>query len=236
MLLSSRTTVGVFFILAGLASSAAASTMYDFRGVEENVEGTALNSISGPSATVTPRGFLVSGSADDAFAYKTPFGLGIQDVTAPPVVSGKANGSGPTVFLPGSWSTTNTFHVDGRNGGEFLRLEFSAPVRLLNACLTLVGPFEQYGVAVAGEAPTFFNIGSMGEVAFPDLPFATAFDLYAPAWSSSTSSYSEWNLQKLEVEVIPEASSFAVWAILAMAAFAGVHFRSRLCRTQVSAV
>jgi hypothetical protein len=239
MLFSSRTTIGLFFILAGLASSAPASTMYDFRtfdGSNVNVEGTPIASISGPAATVTPRGFLVTGSPDDAIAYQTPFGLGIQDVTALPVVEAKPNGSGPNVFLPGTWSKTNTFHVDGRNGGEFLRLEFSAPVRLLNACFALIGPYDQYGVAVAGETPTtFFNISSMGDVAFPDLPFATAFDLHAPAWNSSTSSFSEWNLQKLEVEVIPEASSLAVWAILAMAAFAVVHFRSRLRRTELSA-
>jgi hypothetical protein len=115
------------------------------------------------------------------------------------------------------FQTINTFVVDSNDGGEFIRLQFSAPVQLELVYFTDAGPHERFSLLADGQAidikgifgtDVITAIHPAGMVQFPaGMPFATTYDFIA---------HSSWVLHNVHVNggEVPEPSTAIIWCAL----------------------
>jgi hypothetical protein len=219
------------------SSPAQAGIVFDFRAPntasEGSVENQVFNAFSGSNTlTVKTTGNLVGGTPaqnNNANAYRTVWGLGVQNLNDP---AGDLS------------SFFRSIHVDG-NSPEFLRLEFSTSVQIKTVVFAYAGAgsTDRFGLAVDG-VPV--NVASLfgtdviknlqppgfapGVVHFPTtVPAGRVFDFIAANWGAGA--YDEWNLEKMEV--VPEPSSLFAWTVAGLGIAV---WRRRKKRMQIRAV
>jgi hypothetical protein len=134
--------------------------------------------------------------------------------------------------------------LDGRNGGEYLRLEFSAPVRLTYLTFASVGLTDKFELLADGDPVDLLamfpgtstiraisNVQGLwpGKVDFTrgavPLPFATVWDVAVagPVLGDGI------QLENVGVDLLPEPSSLVLW-LVAVVAGAAVMKRRRIWR------
>jgi hypothetical protein len=198
-------------VLAPLNAAVAAVRVFDFSSAfltETNVEGTAIGVTSttgSPNLTVTPTGNFIGGSAAanaNADAIRGDWGLGVLNKNDP---TGDRN------------TLTNRVHVDGKNGAEFIRLEFNEKVRVTSVIFSFVGAFQKFDLAIDGKDVNVAGVLGTdeilqlappnmlpGTVVFPDtLAFGKTWDFFAPnlgdEWSiESKHSPKGWRCRRRE--------------------------------------
>jgi hypothetical protein len=214
-----RYVVLTFLTALAVPVASQAAVVFDFRAPntasEGSVEGQALKAFSGSNTlTVTPTGNLVGGTPAqnaNANAFRTVWGLGVQNLNDP-------TGDKSAFF--------KSIHVDG-NTPEFLRLEFSDPVKITTAVFAYAGAgsTDRFGLVVDGvpvNVAALFGTNVIkdlqppgfapGIVRFPAaVPSGKVFDFLAVNWGNGV--FDEWNLEKLEAEVVPEPSSLMAWTL-----------------------
>jgi hypothetical protein len=170
--------------------------------------------VEGPdSFTVRVSGAMVgndpSGDAYSASAYLDKWGLGVFNP-----VAGKDTGVQGQVEL------------DGRNGGEYLRLEFEVPVQLTHLTFASVGLGDKFSLVADGVEvdllalfPGLLTIKSIsdaqgnwpGEIDFTQaaepLVFATVWDILAggPEYGDGV------QLENVGVTPVPEPATLMLW-------------------------
>lgn len=130
--------------------------------------------------------------------------------------------------------------LDGRNGGEYLRLEFPAPVRLTYLTFASVGLTDKFELVADGNSidlsaifpgtstiRAISNVQGLwpGKVDFTrgaaPLPFASVWDVavMGPTFGGGI------QLENVGVDVVPEPSSLFLWLAAAVAAAISVKRR-----------
>jgi hypothetical protein len=196
---------------ACLASIACASVQFRFTGTEQNVEYVPWSAQGEADLlTVTTTGHVL-GQADTeetALSYVTPLGLGVNNTSVQPDDRNRV-----PVSL---FQTVNTFQVESAQGGEFVRLVFSAPAQLDLVYFTDAGAGERFSLYADGQAidvnalfgtDEIIKIHPAGMVQFPEtMPFATTYDFVA---------HSSWNLHNVHVTPdtshAPEPAGAIIW-------------------------
>jgi hypothetical protein len=227
-------SIGLACALVALATpfTARGNIVFFFAGAEANVDGQTLPAFSGSNTlTVKPTGHVGTlNNNTPGQAFRTPFGLGVRNPNPNP----------PDPLNDRSFFF-NSFHVDG-NDPEFLRLEFSEPIKLLTVVFTNAGPgsTDRFGLAVDGVAvnvPAVFGTDiikdlrppglAAGIVRIPDaVPTGKTFAFLASNWGPAT--FDEWNVEK--VEVVPEPATLLVFSALGLGIVGWCHKRRRTKR------